>query len=206
MAKFPSGLSRLSSWRPVLLRVLAFWPVVASAQAADDLRLTVAPGSELVAQGDIVRVDLSVANLTSAINGIQAFVEYDESLLSLLSVQINENVGTTWSGVIQTEPGIIQVFIVILGGSTTMDQTVTTIQFTAIAPGVADSTFMPDNPPIVNKLTNAEDSSVIVPTLHNSDPITITASTIPTVSLWGLIAMLEMQLIAATILLRNRTH
>ena len=60
--------------------------------AVDDLSLNVAPGSESVMPGDTVNVTLEVANLSTAINGVQALMHYDDSLLTLLSI-VPEDLG-----------------------------------------------------------------------------------------------------------------
>ena len=56
------------------------------AAAVDDLVLNVAPGSEVVMPGDTLLVTLDVANLTAAVNGVQALMYYDVTIFSLVDI------------------------------------------------------------------------------------------------------------------------
>ncbi|MCH7592158.1 MAG: hypothetical protein IH989_05200 [Planctomycetes bacterium] len=173
-------------WRPILIASVGAWaalsPALApggdgSALAQDpcdtpdaNLDLNVAAGSEFVAPGDVVTVRLDVSNLTSAINGAQALIHYDDSILTLTGVTTNS--GPDWGeGFPLTDvAGDITYTANIFGGSTSVDGTIATLTFLAIAEGTTNITFW-EAPPLVSKLTRFPDSTTLLPCLGASGNI-----------------------------------
>ncbi len=137
-----------------------------------DLSLNVATGSEKVMQGETVTVTLDVADLSTAINGVQALIHYDMSLLSLTGVE-PEDLGLTlppegWVEIDQDDQsGDLAYAAVINGDSTSADGTVATLTFMAIGAGSTSITFLSDNPAnhptLVTELTRADTAQTIDP-------------------------------------------
>ena len=145
-----------------------------SAFALDDLRLMVASGSTTVAPGETVTVNLNVANLSRAINGVQALLGYDPAILQLTDVTPTDlglappNAG--WVEVVETDnAGVVTYTVVLNGGSTSLGHTVASFTFAVIGEGTANVFFRPDAPPLLTKLTAAGDNSTLLPTKTNSE-------------------------------------
>ncbi len=164
--------------KTMMLAAVVVCCAVPSAQAIDDLTLNVAPGSESVAPGDTVTVTLNVANLSEAINGVQALISYDPGLLTLTGIT------PTDLGLLSPAEGWVEVFfsdvsgdltyaIVINGDATILDGTVATLTFTAIAEGVTTVGFRPDADPLFSKLTASIDNAAIFPVTADSGTITL---------------------------------
>lgn len=149
-----------------------------------DLILNIASGSEKVTQGDTVTATLEVANLATAINGVQALFSYDDSLLQL------DSIVPTDLGLTQPDEGWIETFesdvsgdvaysAIINGGSTSADGVVATVTFTAIGTGTSNLAFLGDNPPshptLENRLTDAATAQAISPALTDSGNMTVNA-------------------------------
>ena len=150
----------------------------APVSAIDDLSLAVSGGAGQVAPGDTVTVTLDVANLSAAINGVQALIRYDDTLLTLVGVVPTDLALTPPSA------GWVEVFLgdtagdltyaaAINGGVTSLDQTVATLTFTAIAEGTTSFTFRADSDPFFTKLTLASDNSTILPNRVDSGSVQI---------------------------------
>jgi len=151
----------------------------APAAAVDDLILNLAPGSETVAPGDTLVVTLDVANLSAAINGVQALMQYDVSILSLVDITpIDLGLilpAQGWVDVTFSEDlGDLTYAAVINGSSTIVDGTVATLTFDVIGEGSTNVSFQQDSPPFLSKLTIAADNSTLLPTLIRTIAITST--------------------------------
>ena len=163
---------------PVIAAIAGLWFLLAMtpAMAVDDLSLNVAPGSESVMPGDTVNVTLEVANLSTAINGVQALMHYDDSLLTLLSI-VPEDLGLMapaegWVEVYQADTnGDVDLAIVINGGDATAPGPVATLVFQAVGEGTTGVTFRADSDPFYTKLTAASDNSTILPNKVDSGSI-----------------------------------
>lgn len=159
----------------VVAAVLA-WFGAGPAAALDDLSLTVGGGSSIVQPGDTVTVTLDVANLSTSINGVQALIRYDDTVLLLQDIVAND-LGLTlpaegWVEVFfQDDLGDVTYTAVINGDSTVADGTVATLTFTAIAEGSTNIIFRPDTPPLLTKLTVASDNTTILPSTTDSGTI-----------------------------------
>ena len=149
----------------------------APALAADnELWLTVATGSECAAPDDQVTVTLDVANLTCAINGVQALIHYNTTYLSLVSITPT----SPWSEVELTHVGGDVVYAVAINtgpppGSMSADGTVATLVFDVVNTGSTTVTFQADGSVKKTKLTCASDNSTILPTKVSSGTITLAA-------------------------------
>ncbi|MGD2107963.1 MAG: cohesin domain-containing protein [Phycisphaerae bacterium] len=147
--------------------------IAVPALAVDDLSLNVAPGTECVSASDTITVTLDVANLSSAINGVQVLLEYDDTLMTLVDI-VPTDLGLTlpasgWDEISQTDnAGDITWAASINGGSIGINHTIATLTFTAIADGTADVIFRPDVDPFYTKLTKASDSTTIFPTKYDT--------------------------------------
>jgi hypothetical protein len=155
--------------------------VAAPTRAVDDLRLNVAPGSESVMPGEIVTVTLTVANLSRAINGVQALIHYDDTLLTLIEIAPTDlgllPPAEGWVEVHQADVGgDITYAVVVNGSSTVVNGTVATLTFTASGEGVTSVTFRPGASPFYTKLTVASDNSTVFPNTFNSGNIVSTCS------------------------------
>lgn len=150
----------------------AFMAVPALAQ--NDLSLQVTSGSTLVSPGATVTVTLDIAGLSSPINGVQAFLHYDNTLLTLTGVAVNTTIGVVgWSTGRDTDTaGDVDFVAAMNGGSTQLDHTIATLTFTADAVGTTSIIFRTVVAPVFHKLTLVDNSSVI-PNTTNSSAITI---------------------------------
>ncbi|UCC30742.1 MAG: hypothetical protein JSU86_00395 [Phycisphaerales bacterium] len=166
---------------PVIAAIAGLWVLLpmTPAMALDDLSLNVAPGSESVMPGDTVNVTLEVANLSAAINGVQALMHYDDTLLTLLSI-VPEDLqlippAEGWVEVYLADTnGDVDYAIVANGGDTTAAGPVATLIFQAIGEGATTVTFRAGVDPFRNKLMLAVDNSTVFPPTTNSGAITIT--------------------------------
>ena len=167
-------------WRAILIASVGAWaalsPALApsgggSASAQDacvspdaNLDLNVAAGSESVKPGDVVTVTLEVSNLTSAINGAQALISYDASVLSIdLLTDITTNAGSGWEEFFSEEDvagDITYIASYTFGGSTSADATIATLTFDVIAEGTTNITFW-DASPLVTKLTRLNSTTLL---------------------------------------------
>ncbi|MCH7870816.1 MAG: hypothetical protein IID33_03865 [Planctomycetes bacterium] len=172
-------------WRAILLASVGAWAALSPALAPDgggsalaeggcvptdgNLDLNVAVGSESVKPGDVVTVTLDVSNLPSAINGAQALIRYDDSLLELTDV--TTNAGPGWEPGFQDDSAgdITYMASIFLPGSTSTDGTVATLTFFVIAEGRTNLTFWTGA--LVSKLTRAVDSTTLLPCLGASGNI-----------------------------------
>lgn len=147
------------------------------AAAVDDLVLNVAPGSETVMPGDTLIITMDVANLTAAINGVQALMQYDVTILSLVDIAPT-NLGLIppaegWVEVAFSDnSGDITYAAVINGSSTIVDGTVATLTFSVIGEGFTNVSFRADVPPFFTKFTVAADNTTILPVKVRTGAIT----------------------------------
>lgn len=133
-----------------------------------NISLNVVAGSECVNPLDVVVVSLDISNLSAAINGVQALIHYDTSLLMLNSIAS----ATPWGEVFEDDvAGNVTYSVIIPGGSIIADHTVATLTFTAVAEGNANVSFQLDNPPFLTKLTVASDNSTILPAKFGSGDV-----------------------------------
>ena len=128
--------------------------------------------------GETIVLALSVADLSEAINGVQALVQYDVSRLTLINATAGDGMGSAWDTaavVTQTlADGIVSVGVVSLGGSSAADGVVATLEF-AVDPEPASEVItvelLPDWAPLVSKLTSAATAEDIMP--HLSDAVLV---------------------------------
>jgi hypothetical protein len=118
--------------------------------------------------GDTLEVTLEVGNLSAAINGVQALMQYDVTILSLVDITPT-NLGPIppaegWVEVsFLDDSGDVTYAAAINGSSTIVDGTVATLTFDVIDEGSTTVDFRPDQPPFLTKLTAAADNSTILP-------------------------------------------
>ncbi len=148
------------------------------AMGVDDLSLIVAPGSESVMPGDTVTVSLDIANLSTAVNGVQALMHFDDTLLMLVDV-VPIDLGLVlpadgWVEVEQVETnGDLDYAVVVKGGSTIANGAVATLIFTAIGEGTTSVTFRADSSPFFTKIIRADNNGTIFPNTFASGVIEI---------------------------------
>ena len=105
-------------------------------------------------------MSLELSNLSAAINGAQARIHYDTTVLTLDSI----TPAAPWGEVFENDvAGDVTYSVIIPGGSIMVDHVLATLTFTAVAEGTADVSFQLDNPPFLTKLTVASDNSTILP-------------------------------------------
>lgn len=197
-------LFRTSLQRLVQTSTLVLLLAAVKVRGTNDLILNVRPESTSVQIGENIIVDMEVANLTVAINGVQAFIQYDVNLLTLLEVIPNVDEGAGWTGLtITSEGGQFIQFAVMLGGSSINDHVVTTFVFRAKSPGNTQINMIREDPPFLVKLTDAIDSSPISPTLWDSQDIAISLGSVPTLSQWSLFSMAIVLLISGTLIIKK---
>lgn len=158
---------------PWMIAAVAALVCGSSALALNDLSLNVTPASVNVMPGDTVTVTLDMANLSASINGVQTRLQYDPSILSLLSI-VPTNLGVGgWIEVNLTDnAGSVDFAVVINGGSTFGSGTVATLIFAAVGEGTTSVTFRPDSPPFQTKFTVASDNTTLLPTTTDSGTLT----------------------------------
>ena len=144
--------------------------------AVDDLFLNLEPGSSVVMPGDTVTANLFVTNLSLPINGVQALMNYDPSILTLVSIT-ETNLGLLapaegWVRVhLSDSAGNITYAASINGSSIITTHIVATLTFTVIDEGVTGISFNAGVAPFINKLTAAIDNSIMLPTTTDSGAI-----------------------------------
>ena len=104
------------------------------------ITLYLSPAGGTFKVGSTVTVVIRENSLTTAVNTVQANVSYPTATLQFSAVN---NTGSPFTTTIQSTggSGLVQLGVGILGGSTTGDQLVGTITFTALAAGPAALTF-----------------------------------------------------------------
>ncbi|MFQ5461499.1 MAG: cohesin domain-containing protein [Phycisphaerae bacterium] len=179
-------MKRLGPFASVLLAALPAVIHVKPAMAADDLALNVVAGSESVAIGGTVTVTLDVATLSTAINGVQSFMHFDNTILQLDSIIPNSTIGGVgWTEAVDVDvAGDIDYVVVmnVAGASTAIDHRVATLTFTALAAGTTTLRFRADAPPVQTKLTAAVDNATVLPTKADSLAISVNAAAGPRVT------------------------
>ena len=164
--------------RKSIIASLAVLMAAAPALAVDELSLNVTTATT-VSPGDTVTVTLNVGALSTAINGTQALLQYDQTILSLQSVVATD------LGLIAPAEGWIELLFsdvggdityasVINGASTSLDGIVATLTFAVIGEGTTVVAFRADNDPFFTKLTSASDNQTIFPNKVNAQAITST--------------------------------
>ncbi|MFQ5461080.1 MAG: cohesin domain-containing protein [Phycisphaerae bacterium] len=143
----------------------------------NDLTLNVAAGSQSVAVGDTVTVTLDVANLSAPINGVQAFMHFDTTILQLNSIIPNSTIGGIgWTEAVDVDVAGDIDYVVVMnsaGAATQADHAVATLTFTALAAGTTAISFRADAAPVLTKLTVAADNTTLLPTKADSGAITV---------------------------------
>ena len=144
-----------------------------SSGATDDLILNVPGAPQVVPVGQQVNIDLQVANLSTAINGVQALMHYETSELTLVSI----TPAASWTEAAEIDTsGDIAYAVSYPGGSVgggAGPWTVATLTFSADVAGTPVVTFLGDNPPaypsLINKLTDAATAEPIIPTTFDTE-------------------------------------
>ncbi|MCK4658584.1 MAG: thrombospondin type 3 repeat-containing protein, partial [Phycisphaerae bacterium] len=135
-----------------------------------DLTLNVAAGSECVDTDDTITVTLDVACLSEGIDGVQALIHYDTSLMTLVGITAE----SPWQEIVEQDTdGDIIWAAYIPGSAIATDGIVATLVFDPIAEGATNVTFQPDDPPFHTKLTRSADSTTILPDKADSGVISI---------------------------------
>ncbi|MCK4659564.1 MAG: hypothetical protein KAV82_08595, partial [Phycisphaerae bacterium] len=135
-----------------------------------DLTLNVAAGSECVDTDDTITVTLSVACLPEGINGVQALIHYDTSLMTLVGITAE----SLWQEIVEQDVGGDILWAACIPGSATAtDGIVATLVFDPIAEGATNVTFQADDPPFHTKLTQSGDNITILPDKVDSGVISI---------------------------------
>ncbi|MCK4658282.1 MAG: hypothetical protein KAV82_02065, partial [Phycisphaerae bacterium] len=135
-----------------------------------DLTLNVAAGSECVDTDDTITVTLDVACLPEGINGVQALIHYDTSLMTLVGITPE----SPWQEIVGQDVGGDILWVAYAPGlSTATDGIVATLVFDPIAEGATNVTFQADDPPFHTKLTRSADSTTILPDKADSGTISI---------------------------------
>ena len=146
-------------------------------QAAGELLLVVASGSDCVTSVEQVTVTLDVANLTRAINGVQALIHYNTNYLTPVGI----TPATGWVLIVPGDPnnpdlngdGDFTCALYFPGDEVSADGTVATLVFAPAAEGPTQVTFQDDSDPFFTKLTVAEDNTTILPYKVDSGTISI---------------------------------
>jgi hypothetical protein len=143
------------------------------------LRTGAEPDAFCTTTGATVSVEIQVANLSDAINGVQVLLQYDDSLLTLDPDSTTE--APSWTRVALTDTaGDVDYAIVKNGGSIGPGPgpfTVATLVFDADVEGSSNIVFRPDNPPFHTKLIIAADESTIFPGTTDSGEISVDDTT-----------------------------
>lgn len=147
--------------------------------ARDNLILNVAAGSDAVTPGDTVILTLDVANLSEAVNGVQALLRYNDTVLSLIGIVPAEldlpPPADRWAEVEKSDNGGDVIWAAVIKGDSIQDDgSVATITFLAIAEGKTTVVFLPEDPPLVTMLTSGSDATTVPVNLVNSGPIAST--------------------------------
>ncbi len=173
------------AWRAILIASVGAWaalspalaPVGSGSALAQDpcstpdanLDLNVAAGSESVAPGDPITLTLDVSNLTSPINGAQALIHFDNSVLTLIG--ITPNGGQGWADFRESETGGDITYIVsIFSSDVQADHTIATVRAGRTAPGFSQAWDRLS----VGRVRPAE---ATVTTMSSTQPMTTPAAT-----------------------------
>jgi len=140
------------------------------------LFLEVASGSDCVTTAEQVTVTLEVEDLTDAINGVQALIEFDHTKLGFDSI----TAAGDWDYVaarptVPPVDGHLDIFALMWSPitGTDADGTVATLVFNTLAEGTSNVAFRADGAVYMTKLTRASDSAVIWPNKTDSDNIAV---------------------------------
>jgi hypothetical protein len=133
------------------------------------LALQMGATSCCVVPGEVVTVQLTVADIEAPINGVQASIAFDDERLAFQSITKGDGAGSPWGAAaevyLSVADGRITYALVLLASSTSADAVVATMRFTALSgaePGPAYIEILPEVSPLVTKLTLAEDGSAIL--------------------------------------------
>ncbi len=166
-------MTRKQAWNIIVLGAIGTASIAPQIAATDDLSLNVSAGSETVLPGATVTVTLDVTGLSAPINGVQVFLAYDPTLLTLTGVSPNTSIGAGWTEGVESDVGGAVDFVAAMnGGSTQADHTIATLSFTADALGTTNIAFRTVAAPIFTRLTRV-DNSVILPSVFDSGGIVI---------------------------------
>ncbi len=161
----------------ILLHLLMIGICTGRALAVNDLTLNVPLPSQSVNVGETVTVTLDVSNLLQPINGVQVFVQFDPALLAFVGITPNAaagDLGSGWTvGQESVTGGDITYILALFADSTTADDLVATLTFTALGAGATQVIFDPF-PAVPTKLTGV-DNATILPSLLDSQAIVINA-------------------------------
>ncbi|MCP4248335.1 MAG: hypothetical protein GY778_14910, partial [bacterium] len=134
---------------------------------------TAAPGAACgVEPVDTVTVLLSVSELVLPINGVQALIQYDENVLSFVSIAPGDGASSPWNSatvVFEDLGGAIAYAVILLGSGTDVDAVVARIDFIyhpGATPHAADVQLIPEATPLLTKLTLASTGVTVIPDLQ----------------------------------------
>lgn len=180
--------------------------LIPQVNGANELTLNVEAGSATARPGDLISITLDVAGLTSPINGIQAFLHYDPSVLRLVDSVGTVDAGGEWTSITEDRGGgdFLQL-LVMLGSDILIDHATATLTFEAIAVGTTRVTFLEDALPLQTKLTASAGAAAIPPNKSNSGEIMVFGTDVPTISDWGLVTMALALTTMATLVLRRNS-
>ncbi len=153
--------------------------IVATSARADDLLLRTGeePDVLCVNSSGVVNVTLEVADLSAAINGVQALISYDTAVLSLDTATPD----AAWTpsifhhDAVSGDIDFAAIYTVNTNG-TGADSVIATLSFNInphVAPAVTTVGFRANGPVFMNKLTVAADNSTILPTTFESGGIRV---------------------------------
>lgn len=154
-----------------------------SVMALNDLSLMVNAATANIVPGKNVTITLRIDNLIAPINGVQAFITYDESILTLMSITADATAGGVgWTiGIDNSVAGNLDFVAVINGGSTAANHAIATFVFSAQAEGTTEILFRPDQDPIFAKLTLV-DNTALFPNRTDSGVGSIVIGAAPTIT------------------------
>ncbi len=161
------------------------WVVVACALgpaspgvAQDNLRLIVT-GPTCVAVGDVLRVAVNAANLTTEVIGVQVVLAFDPTRLALLSVEPGDAAGSPWDGAMEVAEdstpgtGIVTYAVVIPSVGTNADATVATLRLLVLVEGLTTIEFSTANAPIETALVRFPTGEILTPTMQGTGTIEV---------------------------------
>ena len=152
------------------------------------LDLIVQTGSQYVKPGDPVIITIETPCLVDDIDGVQARMSYDDSIIQLQSIITGNQAGSPWDWAMEAvewdEAGEIDWAVILPGSLNCTDEAavVGTMLFTALTDGESPVDFRPDQVPEATKLTDCVTSAAIYPLVADIPLPIVVDSVAPQVS------------------------
>lgn len=149
-------------------------PIAVTIEAAQWGTLAIDDSSLLcgVSPGSTVTVLLTVSDLEQLIGGVQALIQFDSSVLSVVSVLPGDGSGSPWDSAVEihetAKEGILTYSLILLGSGSDQDAVVARIELLfnpGSGPAAGVVALINEVPPLVTQMTQYPDAFPVIPEL-----------------------------------------